>query len=172
MAKFLQNFPSYKEIITNYLVSVTKKLEILDFIAKNNKGKVYKLALEFEELQYLSEFKDYCKEFDVLYKQAKDLAFEGKAGEIEEVFKDYTKIEYWSENIKNIYKIAYIKDFKNHINDAINWTKSIDNYIDIFGKDDEIIDFCNANKLDSMLENSDSERTKITFRYQKTLIEQ
>lgn len=171
LAKFLQNFPSYKDIITSYLVSITKKLEMLDFIAKDNKDKVYKLALEFEELQYISEFKDYCKEFDILYKQAKDLAFEGKVGELESVFKDYIKIEYWSENIKNIYKIAYIKDFENHINDAINWTKSINNYIDIFGKDDDIMDFCTKNKLDSILENSDDERIKIVFRFQKTLIQ-
>lgn len=172
LAKFLQNFPSYKDIITSYLVSISKKLEMLELIAANKKDKVYKLALEFEELQYLSEFKDYCKEFDTLCKQAKDLAFDGKVDALENIFQDYIKIEYWSENIKNIYKIAYIQDFKNHINDTINWTKSINNYIDIFGKDDEILEFCNKNKLDSVLENSDDERIKITFRYQKTLIQQ
>ncbi|MBR7118021.1 MAG: hypothetical protein IKC84_01430 [Helicobacteraceae bacterium] len=173
LARFLQNFPSYKDIITSYLISTSKKLEMLDFIAKNKKDKVYKLALEFEELQYLSEFKDYCKEFDTLYKQAKDLAFNGKIDELESIFQDYIKIEYWSKNIKNIYKIAYIQDFKNHINDTINWTKTINNYIDIFGKDDDIIDFCTKNKLeDSMLESDDDERIKTTFKYQKTLIQQ
>lgn len=174
LAKFLQNFPSYKDVITDYLVSVSKKIEILNLIANKKTNEVYKLALEFDELQYLDEFKEFSKEFNALYNKAKEMAFKGRADMLDGIFKDYIKIEYWIDNIKNIYKIAYIEEFKLRIKEknVINWTKSINNYIDIFGKDDEIIDFCTANKLDYILDNTnDDERIKIEFRHQKTLIQ-
>lgn len=175
LAKFLQNFPSYKDAITNYLVSASKKIEILNLIADKKTNEVYKLALEFDELQYLDEFKDFCKEFYTLYNQAKEVAFSGKADILEGIFKEYIKIEYWLEKIKNIYKIAYMEEFKVKIkeNNAINWAKSVNNYIDMFGKDDEIIDFCKKNKMEYLIDNTtDDEREKTEFRYQKTLIQQ
>ena len=125
-------------------------------------------------MQYLDEFKEFSKEFNALYNKAKEMAFKGRADMLDDIFKDYIKIEYWIDNIKNIYKIAYIEEFKLRIKEknVINWTKSINNYIDIFGKDDEIIDFCTANKLDYILDNTnDDERIKIEFRHQKTLIQ-
>ncbi len=175
LAKFLQNFPSYKDVITSHLVSVSKKIEIINLIKDKKTDEIYKLALEFDELQYLDEFKEFSKEFNNLYNQAREIAFNGKAYMLENIFKDYIKIEYWLDSIKNIYKIAYIEEFKFKIraNNAINWEKSINNYIDIFGKDDEIIDFCTVNKLDYILDKTNNkERVKISFRYQKTLIQQ
>ena len=106
-----------------------------------------------------------CEGFYTLYRESRDLAFGSKGDMLEGVFRDYSKIQYWSKNIKNIYKIVYIREFKNA--SKIDWNKS--NYIDIFGKDDEIVDFCAKNAMDSILENSDDERIKIEFRHQKTL---
>ncbi|RAX55340.1 hypothetical protein CCY99_01185 [Helicobacter sp. 16-1353] len=174
IAKFLQSFPQYKESITTCMVAVAKKIEILNLIKQNKKYDVYKLAMEFEELQYLDEFKAYCEEFNEIYQQAREMAFKGMPEALEGIFKDYIQINYWFDKIEHTFKIAYLEEFNNKIKsqDKVNWELSIKHYINIFGKDDDIVGFCVQNNFKKLLEGENDENDfREPFRFQKTLIQ-
>lgn len=166
---FLLNFPFYKESIANMNIAVSKKQEFLRLIAENKHIEVYKLALEYEELQYLDEFKELCKEFELIAQTALESAHSGNAGALSEIFGKYLQVNFWSDRIKSIFQVAYLAEFENGINtekDAINWEQSIKNYIQIFGKDDDIIAFCQKYRFE--FDFSDFYRQ--SFSFQKTLI--
>lgn len=166
---FLLNFPFYKESIANMNIAVGKKQEFLRLINENKHIEVYKLALEYEEFQYLDEFKELCKEFELIAQKALESAHNGNAGALSEIFGKYLQVNFWSDRIKSIFQVAYLAEFENGINtqkDAINWEQSIKNYIQIFGKDDDIIAFCQ--KYHFEFDFSDFYRQ--SFSFQKTLI--
>ena len=171
IAKFLSYFPTHKEGITNIIVSVDRKIKMINLIKTNNKDGVYKLAMEYEELQYLDEFIAFCSDFEEKYKQSLEFSFTGNLDAISDIFSDYIGVEYWYDKIMSVFKIAYIVDFKNIISkkiDSINWDESIQNYIDIFGKDDDILSFCNINNLNPNPQINRDRKT--TFKFQKTLL--
>ena len=169
LSKFLANFPFYKESIANMNVAVAKKIEMLKLISQNKKAEAYKLALEFEELQYLDEFKALCAEFDVVAQKATETAHSGNPAGLNEIFGEYMQISFWTDKIKAIYQVAYLEEFAQKIKsekDAINWEQSIKNYVQIFGKDDDINFFCNANGL----KNDSADFARQPFSFQKTLL--
>lgn len=169
LTTFLSNFPFYKESIANMTVVVAKKIEMLKLIAENKKAQAYKLALDFEELQYLDEFKALSAEFDVVAKSAIAIAHSGKPEELGEIFGEYIQISYWADKIKAIFQVAYLEQFRlcvKNEKDAINWEHSIINYIQIFGKDDDINAFCEKNGFDFKV----SDFARQPFSFQKTLI--
>ncbi|RDU64642.1 WD40 repeat domain-containing protein [Helicobacter sp. MIT 14-3879] len=169
LSKFLLNFPLYKESITNNIIIVDKKLEILKLIRENKKIEAYKLADDFEDLQYLAKFKNMSKDFDEVYNEAKFAAYSGKVENLGEIFGDYIKIPYWSDKIKSIFQIGYLEEFKQKAKlekASINWEQSIINYIQIFGRDDDIIEFCEKFGFKYEFENL----TNQIFSFQKTLL--
>lgn len=169
LSKFLSSFPFYKESIANMKIAVAKKIEMLKLIAQKKKIEAYKLALEFEELQYLDEFKSLCAEFDAVAQKAIEVAHSGNPEGLSEVFGEYVKIKFWSDKIRAIFQVAYLEEFalkmKNE-KDAINWEHSVKNYIQIFGKDDDICAFCAQNGLKFEIKDF----YKQPFSYQKSLI--
>lgn len=139
---FLLNFPTYKDAIVALNIAVAKQQEFLALISQNKRAEVYKLASEFEELQYLAEFKAFSAEFEKIAESALDSAHRGEAWKLSEIFGEYLRINFWSERIKSIYQVAYLAEFEANMGGKINWEQSIKNYIQIFGKDDDIGAFC------------------------------
>lgn len=169
LSTFLSNFPFYKESIANMNVAVAKKNEMLKLIAQKKKAEAYKLALDFEELQYLDEFKSLCAEFEVVAQKAIATAHSGNPEGLGEIFGEYMQISFWADKIKSIYQVAYLEEFAQKIKsekDAINWEQSIKNYIQIFGKDDDISVFCSSNGFKFEI----NDFYKQPFSFQKTLI--
>ena len=169
LSAFLANFPFYKESIANMNVAVAKKIEMLKLIAENKKVAAYKLALDFEELQYLDEFKALSAEFDAVAQHAISVAHSGKPEELSQIFGEYIQISYWGDKIKAIFQVAYLEEFRLCVErekDAVNWEQSIKNYAQIFGKDDDINAFCAKNGFDFKI----SDFARQPFSFQKTLI--
>lgn len=169
LSKFLANFPFYKESIANMNVAVAKKIEMLKLIAQKKKAEAYKLALEFEELQYLDEFKGLCAEFEAVAQKAIATAHSGNPEGLNEIFGEYMQISFWADKIKAIYQVAYLEEFAQKIKserDTINWEQSVKNYVQIFGKDDDINFFCNQNGL----KNDGADFARQPFSFQKTLL--
>ena len=173
IAKFLKNFPFYKEAIIKRIINVDKKLELINYIRQKNIHAAYDLAMEYEELQYIDEFKNLCLEFEDVYKKGLDLAFIGDVDKLKSNFAAYMNINFWYSKILSVFKIAYLYEFNREIKInkfQINWGDSIQNYIDIFEKDDEISIFIEENKI-QFNENIDEEnREKAIFRFQNTLL--
>lgn len=169
IATFLLNFPFYKESIANMNIVVGKKRDFLRLIAENNITEVYKLALEYEELQYLDEFKQMSADFENIAQKALESAHNGDVSALSDIFGTYLQISFWSDRIKSIFQVAYLAEFEKSINTektAINWEQSIKNYIQIFGKDDDILAFCKNNGFDYEF----GDFYKHIFSFQKTLI--
>lgn len=163
---FLLNFPSYKDAIVALNIAVAKKQEFLALIAQNKLAEVYKLASEFEELQYLAEFKAFSAEFEKIAESALDSAIMGEVARLGEIFGEYLKINFWNERIKSIYQVAYLAEFEANMGAKINWEQSIKNYIQIFGKDDDIVAFCEKYAFNFEF----GDFFKHPFAFQKTLL--
>ena len=150
-------------------VAVAKKIEMLKLIAENKKVAAYKLALDFEELQYLDEFKALSAEFDAVAQHAISVAHSGKPEELSQIFGEYMQISYWGDKIKAIFQVAYLEEFRLCVErekDAINWEQSVKNYAQIFGKDDDINAFCAKNGFKFKI----GDFARQPFSFQKTLI--
>lgn len=173
LSKFLQAFPMYKDSIATNTIYVSNLLEFQKLYRENRIMEAYKIALENDELQYLDEFKNLIKDFELVSEKAKEEAFNGKVGLVSEIFGEYKKINYWSDRIKSIFQIAYLEEFRiNFLSNksAINWEHSIKNYIQIFGKSDEIVEFCEENGMSPILESLQNDFIKQDFSFQKTLL--
>ena len=163
---FLLNFPSYRDAIVALNIAVAKKKEFLSLISQNKRAEVYKLASECEELQYLAEFKAFSAEFEGVANNAIDLAQKGEVAHLGEIFGEYLKIGFWSERVKSIYQMAYLAEFEANMGAQINWEQSVKNYIQIFGKDDDIDAFCEKYAFNFEF----GDFFKHPFAFQKTLI--
>ncbi len=173
LSKFLQAFPMYKDSIATNTIYVSNLLEFQKLYRGNRIMEAYKIALENDELQYLDEFKNLIKDFELVSEKAKEEAFNGKVELVSEIFGEYKKINYWSDRIKSIFQIAYLEEFRiNFLSNksAINWEHSIKNYIQIFGKSDEIVEFCEENGMSPILESLQNDFIKQDFSFQKTLL--
>ena len=172
IAKFLKNFPSYKDAITKQIIFVDKKIELINYIRQKNIHAAYNLAIEYDELQYIDEFKNLCLDFEKVYKKGLDLAFIGDASKLKTNFANYININYWYSKILSVFKIAYLCEFNREMKMAkssFDWQKCIRNYIDIFEKDDEIITFIDENKIQFNEEINEDEE-KMIFTFQDTLL--
>lgn len=171
LANFLKDFPMYKENIISHTLRVDKKLEMINLIKNNDKKALYDLVMEFQELQFSKEFKEFCNGFEELYTNSLQIAFNGEISKLIEAFSDYIDITYWRDKISSIFKIAYLAEFNQKSKftlEQINWEKSLQAYVSIYGKDDEITSF--AKEIDFNLDTITTVQNKEAFRFQPTLI--
>ena len=71
---------------------------------------------------------------------------------------------FWRDRLNNIFNISYLNEIQANINNkekAINWELTLKSYINMFGKNDELIKICSKNdeltKLLNTLETKESE---------------
>ena len=128
----LEDIEGYELKAKNLIQKANIALEFLR-IFNEDKNKAFKMVEEYPFLKQLSIYKLYEEKWQKKLIDAEKLAFSGKISKALETLKEYEHIDKKKARIKNMLKSAYL----NHINDTHD-KKSIERYIKVFGKDDEI----------------------------------
>ena len=58
-------------------------------------------------------------------------------------------IPFWKNRLDNIFNISYLNEIEKNINNNeknINWQLTLESYINMFGKNDELIKICTKNE--------------------------
>lgn len=171
-SKYLLNFPPFKRAVTERLILMQQKKLMFDAIEKNNIKRVYEIALEYETLKNLPEFKSFCKDFEEKFERAKSYAFNGEPKRAMLTLSIYMEVPYWIDRVASLLKIAYLQEIQNRLHESdVNWPLTIRRYTDRFGKDTEIEHLLGENNLLHHLEKIEGEGDREGYRRHKFIEE-
>ncbi len=171
-SKYLLNFPPFKRAVTERLILMQQKKLMFDAIEKNNIKRVYEIALEYETLKNLPEFKSFCKDFEDKFERAKSYAFNGEPKRAMLTLSIYMEVPYWIDRVASLLKIAYLQEIQNRLHESdVNWPLTIRRYTDRFGKDTEIEHLLGENNLLHHLEKIEGEGDREGYRRHKFIEE-
>lgn len=124
------------EVIKHELVSrihFFKAVEVKDW------NRVYALAKEYPQLRQLKAYEKIEKNFNHVMKESLDIAFKGDGKALAVFFDPYKEIELFKDKIASMYKISYLNEMKKADNAQVDWAKTYQQFINLFGKSDELI---------------------------------
>lgn len=155
-AKVLSSMSPFKLAATEKTKGIEKKINFLDAYKKKDIQKAFYLIESSPELKALPEFVELNEAFNKIAQKAYDFAFAGDAANALKILNDYLPIKYWSEKIGAIMKTAYLNEIKNfaaseEANKA-DWSKTLIDFIERFGKNDEIEKICEITGLKKYLD--------------------
>lgn len=143
------------------------KMEFLDLYAKKDYQKIYANIHKYCILRGLSQYVELSNHFNVIFEGALLSASEGACDAVYRDLKPYFDIQYWENKMANIFNIAYLGEIQRKITEstaestaqsasfaestaestALNWHATLERYIAMFGKSDELLKILPQDKL-------------------------
>ncbi len=138
-ARRLLSFTPVKEEASKHIkeIRVIEKFNIAT--QEKNLLSTFSLVHENEFLENLLEYKTIMKNFDKTNEDAKEHAV---SGDIQQTFcaiDEYMDIDYLKDHIAFTLKLAYLNSIPSVSQEkSVNWKKTFVNYIELYGKDQEL----------------------------------
>ncbi len=156
IATYLLDFDTFKERASNHLTLISAKSQLIQSISNDDTMAIYDNVLQNSELENFKVFISYHKEFttqkDIALSHAKDVNYDSLSVALDK----YIEVDYLASNIALIFKIFYLGELQNFVESSfgtIKWEESINNYIAIYGLDNEIYSFMQKFDLEKSLTN-------------------
>jgi len=138
-ARRLLSFMPVKEEASKYIkeIRVIEKFNIA--AQEKNLLSIFTLIHENKFLENLLEYKTIMKNFEKTNEYAKEHAISGNIEETFNTIDEYMYIDYLKDHIAFTVKLAYLNSVP-LVSQAksINWKKTFENYIELYGKDQEL----------------------------------
>ena len=148
LAKFLGMLAPFKNLALERVKLIEKKRAFLEVLNAKELKKAYALADSEESLRALPEFIKLLEEFSMLHERAYALAYRGNSKDTLALLEEYLEIPYWQEKIASTMRIAYLYEIKTLSKKLapkeVEWGRSLEGYVERFGKDDELATVCEA----------------------------
>lgn len=125
--------------------------EFLALFSQKDFKKIYANIDKYELLKALPEYVEMGRGFDRIFDNALEMALNGRGEAVCEMLKEYMNIEFWREKITNIFNLSYLHEINTALESAdssVHWRLSLESYVNMFGKNDEIMKICD--KTDKM----------------------
>lgn len=168
IARFLQIFPNLKRAATERIIVIQQKRFLLTAIETHNIPRAYSIVEEYRMLRSMPEFKEFMKDFETVFENAKDAALNGRPKTVMHLFGAYMEIPFWIDRIASLLKIAYIHEIENKIPEGdINWRVTLKRFIDRFGRDNLLSSLMAKHHLEAELEAIQEEGSFIGYRTAK-----
>lgn len=138
-ARRLLSFTPVKEETSKHIkeIRVIEKFNIAT--QKNNLLSTFSLVKENSFLENLLEYKSIMENFDKTNAYAKEHAISGDIQKTFNTMDEYMSIDYLKDHIAFTIKLAYLNSIPSVSQEAsINWKKTFVNYIELYGKDQEL----------------------------------
>lgn len=154
----LKQFTPYKSKVLALTSSIKFKNDFIKAVNEGNIKVAYRILDEYEDAKLLQEFGKLNRDFNNKIEEAKKVAYSGKPKPTIDLLDDYLRIPYTMAKAASIVKVSYINEIE--INSArehsINWKKVIEKYMNLFGKDGDLIYICRKiNTANKILEDID-----------------
>jgi|GEM_PF-2090747 len=158
-SKFLLSLNDYKENAQKIIDEATNTKEFLRLWKSKEFTKAYEIAEKNEYISEVDEFKIFEERWlDRVFK-AEESASKGEIDEVKKWLREFFPVKQKFPKMASIFKIAYLKDMNNTfeaMEQLAEITRIIEvgvrNYIQLFGKDQEIMDFIDKVRTEKRFE--------------------
>jgi len=141
-AEILKDFPKYKEEALEIKNEANNILSFLLFMANKDYDKIEEMIDKYPYLENLDDYKNFVKEYKKLINEGEKYAVIGDVEKIKYLFKDYVNYHIFRTLVYQLVKRAYLNQIMAYLKekDIKKIIKGIQNYIKLFGFDNEIGD--------------------------------
>jgi len=157
-AEILKQFPMYKDEAEKIIEKAKVISTFLMYIASRDYDKVEDLVNRYAYLEKIDDYQKLMNEYKQLIKDAEVYAINGDVKSLKGKFKDFVKYRMFKNLVSQLIKRAYLNQiivlYKNKEFEKLK--KAINNYIKLFGFDNEVGDILKLAKkkgVDFIIEN-------------------
>jgi len=141
-ANMLEDFPGFREEAEEISKEAGNILKFLLYLAEKNYDKVEEMINSYSYLEDLDDYKAFMKNYQKLIEEGEKYAILGDVSKLKELFSPYIQYNLFKNKVNQLVKRAYLNQImalfkKGDLNTIV---KSIQNYIKLFGFDNEIGD--------------------------------
>jgi len=141
-AEILEKFPMYKDEAKHIINKAKNISNFLMYLANNDYDRVEELVNLHSYLENLEDYKKFVKRYKNILKEAENYALKADVKAIKEKYKELFSHKFFKDMLNNFIKRAYFNQivalYKQ--NDIEKLKIAIENYIKLFGFDNEIGD--------------------------------
>jgi len=141
-ANILEQFPMYKDVAKEIKQKAINISNFLMYIANNDYDRVEDLINKYSYLENIDDYKKFMEKYKNLIAQAEDYAIKGDVKSLKEKYSNLVKYRLFKNALYNLVKRAYLNQII-LLSKSDNLKKlkiAIENYIKLFGFDNEIGD--------------------------------
>lgn len=150
LLEILLKFVPFQKVALERKNTILLKLEFLDLYNKKDYQKIYTQIQKYHSLKGLKEYINLTHRFNDIFETALLNASSGNCEAVYRQLEPYFNIAFFSDKIESIFNISYIneldstlekykKDDSEAQNNAIDWFATLEQYISMFGKNDELL---------------------------------
>lgn len=150
LLEILLKFPPFQKVALERKNGILLKLEFLDLYNKKDYQKIYMQIQKYHSLKGLREYINLTNHFNNIFENALLVANDGDCEAVYKTLEPYLNIAFLKDKLESIFNISYIHEMnimlekynkfdENTKAKAIDWFATLEQYIDMFGKNDELI---------------------------------
>ncbi|RDU62620.1 hypothetical protein [Helicobacter sp. MIT 14-3879] len=141
----LIKFTPFSKIALERKNNLLLRIEFLDLYNAKEYVKIYQQIHKFQVIKSSLEYISLSNYFNNIFENALEFASRGESSIVYRNLERYFKIKFFEHKFESIFNISYLNEIdlmlKNKGNN-VNWRLTLESYIGIFGKNDEIIKIC------------------------------
>jgi len=141
-ANVLKNFPGFSEEAEEISKEAENILKFLLYLAEKDYDAIESLVQKYHYLEELDDYKKFMRNYQNLIEKGEKYAILGDVAKLKEIFSPYVYYELFRSRVNQLVKRAYLNQIISLLKtkDLNKIVKSIQNYIKLFGFDNEIGD--------------------------------
>lgn len=150
LLEILLKFVPFQKVALERKNTILLKLEFLDLYGKKDYQKIYTQIQKYHSLKGLKEYINLTHRFNDIFENALLNASSGNCEAVYRQLEPYFNIAFFSDKIESIFNIGYINEldftlekYKKNTSEAqnntIDWFATLEQYINMFGKNDELL---------------------------------
>ncbi|RAX53005.1 hypothetical protein CCY99_06450 [Helicobacter sp. 16-1353] len=161
LTEILIKFVPFSKVALDKKNDINLKVEFLNLYNKKEYIKIYQSIQKYASLKGLLEYINLSNHFNKIFDDALNLAINGENKTAYNILKPYFNIPFWKNRIDSIFNLSYLNEIEINIDklqendkatqsnakdeNPINWKLTLETYIYMFGKNDELIKICSKN---------------------------
>lgn len=150
LLEILLKFVPFQKVALERKNTILLKLEFLDLYNKKDYQKIYTQIQKYHSLKGLKEYINLTHRFNEIFENALLNASSGNCEAVYRQLEPYFNIAFFSDKIESIFNISYINELDSTLekykkntsevkDNAIDWFATLEQYISMFGKNDELL---------------------------------
>ena len=136
----LKEYAPFRDQAKQISNEIKGKLQFSEAVKSGDFKKAYSLINRYPNVRYLDEYNTLIEDFDKKIELATKESIKGNAKAALELLSEYLSNAYTVDKAATVIKLAYLHEIENGvtIQHSVNWAKTIDLFINLFGVDSEL----------------------------------
>ena len=162
----LVQFIPFKTTANNKKKQIELRLKFLELYNKKAYKQIYQMLDSFAILKGSPEYVAMNNHFNQIFDSAFDFINDNNYKMAYKILRDCFDMPFWKDRLDNILNISYLSEIQTNLNnEAINWQLTLESYINMFGKNDEIIKICNkSDEIARLLNTLEAKESEIVYK--------